>query len=477
MHAVTLPEGTLEAVKANSKHVLSLHNGQPALHMSRRACLGLSFLSRSARALSLNLVLSTLSLCRAHTHTHTPTRTHTHSNPPNPELTGNDSSPSFQSLSAYLDSVVQATRNGNGMDSTPGPAAAAPAASGSSPASSSSRVRKPLAVSPKPERQTEGRRFSLLSVTSVSGGMAPEPSWNRKEYTWGNTLKFNSPAQGNQQLSYSVNTPDIWGDDDNYKTYVSFDQYCSMEPGDTGFQFLSSASCISSTEGTCTKNFILQTNTQACLFVVCDNTVSDCTGTVEATFTGGELLPQCTSSEFTCGDGACISADYKCDAYDDCSDASDESVCSGRLSVSSPRSSTTWVAGTEATVTWSSRWSSDLSVKIELWDDDVVFDDLYKTIASKEANTGSYTFTVPGSWEPSTNDYYVRVSVLDYNGNAAVETDDTPIFVLKESTATVQIQKPLPAQQVIKGSQIEIVWTSSTSANDEMSITLWQDKL
>jgi len=42
--------------------------------------------------------------------------------------------------------------------------------------------------------------------------------------------------------------------------------------------------------------------------------------------------PDCPSGSFECDDGRCIATEFRCDKENDCSDASDERNCTGRLS-------------------------------------------------------------------------------------------------------------------------------------------------
>ena len=99
------------------------------------------------------------------------------------------------------------------------------------------------------------------------------------------------------------------------------------------------------------------------------------------------------------------------------------------ITVTSPNGGESWEIGTTHDITWNSSHSS-LNVKIELYQGDTTY--AYQTISSSQTNDGSYSWTIPSTYNEG-SDYKVRISyVSDENENDESDGD----FTLNAATQT-----------------------------------------
>ena len=91
------------------------------------------------------------------------------------------------------------------------------------------------------------------------------------------------------------------------------------------------------------------------------------------------------------------------------------------ITVTSPNGGETWQSGTTHDITWNSS-HSDLNIKIELYQGGSA----YQTISSSQTNDGSYSWTIPSTYNEGSN-YKVRISSVS---DATVYDESDVVFTI-----------------------------------------------
>ncbi|MDC1037717.1 Ser-Thr-rich GPI-anchored membrane family protein [Candidatus Marinimicrobia bacterium] len=124
------------------------------------------------------------------------------------------------------------------------------------------------------------------------------------------------------------------------------------------------------------------------------------------------------------------------------------------LTVTSPNGGENWELGSTHDITWT---SSDLSgdIKIELYQGG----SMYQTILDSTDDDGSYSWTIPDSYDEGSN-YNLRISSVS-DGNVYDDSDNT-FTLTSTSQPTLTVTSPNGGENWELGSTHDITWTSSS---------------
>jgi hypothetical protein len=151
-------------------------------------------------------------------------------------------------------------------------------------------------------------------------------------------------------------------------------------------------------------------------------------------------------------------------AASDISDADFEILPEPTITVTSPNGGEQWIMGTSQNITWTSSGGVSNNLTIKYSADNGTN---WTTIATGEANDGTYSWTVP---DTEGTQYLVRV----YDGNDPSVTDDSDA-TFNVVSSTITITAPASGDVWNIGSQYNITWSSVGTVNDNLTIQYSSD--
>ena len=132
------------------------------------------------------------------------------------------------------------------------------------------------------------------------------------------------------------------------------------------------------------------------------------------------------------------------------------------ITVTSPNGGESWEIGTTHDITWNSSHSG-LNVKIELYQGGSA----YQTLSSSQTNDGSYSWSIPSTYNEG-SDYKVRISyVSDEN-----ENDESDGNFTLAAPPSITVTSPNGGEEWELGSSQNITWTS-TNVTGNIKIMLY----
>ena len=135
------------------------------------------------------------------------------------------------------------------------------------------------------------------------------------------------------------------------------------------------------------------------------------------------------------------------------------------ITVTSPNGGETWELGTTHDITWNSSHSG-LNIKIELYRGGYA----YQTISSSQTNDGSYSWTIPSSYNSRT-DYKVRISSV---ADATVYDESDGNFTLA-APPSITVTSPNGGETWERGSSHSITWSSNDLPGSYVGIQLYKN--
>jgi hypothetical protein len=138
------------------------------------------------------------------------------------------------------------------------------------------------------------------------------------------------------------------------------------------------------------------------------------------------------------------------------------------IELTSPNGGEAWELGTTQSITWTTSHSSE-NVAITLYKNSAS----YQVLSAATASTGSYSWTIPDSYDAG-SDYKVRISSVS---DATVSDDSDSNFTLTSaSQPTITVTSPNGGEDWELGSAHNITWSSSdVSGNVRIDLFKWSD--
>ena len=144
-------------------------------------------------------------------------------------------------------------------------------------------------------------------------------------------------------------------------------------------------------------------------------------------------------------------------------------VYSQSITVTEPDPGEIWYKGTTYNITWTANGCQDTSYKINIFRDSITVSNFVEQLTAN--NTTSKSWTIPDTY--TNGNYAIRIKTAD---NVCI--GDSGIFIISDPPGgTLTVTEPDPGDDWIKGSDYNIMWTSSGCSDNNVKINIFRNSI